>query len=248
VIALRTVALIDAAGGDPFDRVLGSTAIASVADATLILVRDRMQNAATLAVTGRDIEERELAIQRDPLTALWSVNGDGNPKTVALTPLHHRVLNGVSEGHNTNSKLCDLLGKSKGEVGKLLSVLVERGHLEKYAGVYGRVGSQSGSQGSQSGTDELRTIESTSRTIENGPVRNGSQGSQGLAQTEKASSLMLELPGLQTHCEPCEPDHLHAGIGRVEQDKSGSQPPKSHLRTVANLRTAELVASSWEDE
>ena len=199
-------------GGDPFDRVLGSTAIASVADATLILARDRMQNAATLAVTGRDIEERELAIQRDPDTALWSLNGDGNPKTVALTPLHTQMLEAITDGVNTNKALCDLLGKRKAHVSNLLRRLTERGHIEQQAGVYIPRVHKEVHNSSQPGSQPCELDKEASDTAENTSSTQGTQGTQHTEHSEQ--SELFESEATQSLVNPvncCElPENMRA--------------------------------------
>lgn len=61
--------------GDVFDEVTGSTAITGGADATLILKRARNEQEVLLHVTGRDVEEQELAIHWDKDTGDWRLLG-----------------------------------------------------------------------------------------------------------------------------------------------------------------------------
>jgi len=65
-----------AAADDVLDTVNGSTGLAAAADAVLVLQRARGQVEATLSVTGRDIEERELALRFDPTLMAWTLVGD----------------------------------------------------------------------------------------------------------------------------------------------------------------------------
>jgi hypothetical protein len=60
---------------DPFDTISGTLGLSGAADALLVLQRERGQHDAALHVTGRDLEERELALSWDRECALWSVLG-----------------------------------------------------------------------------------------------------------------------------------------------------------------------------
>lgn len=61
---------------DPLEEVSGSTGLTGAVDSVLVLKRDRTQADGVLFATGRDIEERELALQFDKSTGLWTVLGD----------------------------------------------------------------------------------------------------------------------------------------------------------------------------
>jgi hypothetical protein len=63
-------------GEDILDEVSGTTGVAGAADTILILHRRRGQHDAALHVTGRDIDEQELAITWDRETCRWSVLGE----------------------------------------------------------------------------------------------------------------------------------------------------------------------------
>ena len=56
--------------------IMGATSKTGAADALLGLYRQRGQQDATLKVTGRDIEERELAVKFDQVTGCWQLLGD----------------------------------------------------------------------------------------------------------------------------------------------------------------------------
>jgi hypothetical protein len=61
---------------DPLDEVSGTLGLTGAADAVLVLRRARGQCDATLCVTGRDVDERDLALRWDSAYALWSALGD----------------------------------------------------------------------------------------------------------------------------------------------------------------------------
>src|SRR5439155_20158722 len=62
---------LDAA--DPVDTVSAALGLAGAADAVLVLKLDRGQADATLFVTGRDLEEQELALRWDQELCAWAI-------------------------------------------------------------------------------------------------------------------------------------------------------------------------------
>lgn len=60
---------------DPIDDIVGLTAKAAVADAVLGLTKQQGKAGAVLKVTGRDIEEQELALSWDAVTCAWQLEG-----------------------------------------------------------------------------------------------------------------------------------------------------------------------------
>jgi len=65
-----------AGASDPLDEVSGSTGLTGVVDSVFVLKRERGRADAVLHVSGRDIEERELAITFDEQTGDWTLAGD----------------------------------------------------------------------------------------------------------------------------------------------------------------------------
>lgn len=61
---------------DVLDMVSGSTGLTGSADTVLVMQRERSSADAELHVVGRDMEERELALQFDSTTLTWDVLGD----------------------------------------------------------------------------------------------------------------------------------------------------------------------------
>jgi hypothetical protein len=115
--------------GDLIDDVLGSTGKAATADAILGLVRERGKQGAILRVTGRDVEEHDLALTWDRLTCCWQLLGDANE--VARTRGYQEVLEALAAlgGEGTTKELTDYLGKDKGNVSHLLADLVNEGKV-----------------------------------------------------------------------------------------------------------------------
>jgi hypothetical protein len=61
---------------DSLEQVMGSTGITGAADAIWVLKRGRGEGNGILTVTGRDIEEQELAVMFDKNTCQWTALGD----------------------------------------------------------------------------------------------------------------------------------------------------------------------------
>ncbi len=56
---------------DPLEQISGSMGISGSADTLLVLQRSRGKADANLLITGRDIEEQELALRFDPVMGTW---------------------------------------------------------------------------------------------------------------------------------------------------------------------------------
>jgi hypothetical protein len=63
---------------DALDEISGTLGFAGSADGTLILTRARNENEAALFVTGRDVEDKKLALLFDPAHAIWTCQGDAD--------------------------------------------------------------------------------------------------------------------------------------------------------------------------
>jgi hypothetical protein len=74
-----------AAAEDVVDEISGTLGLAGAADGLLILTRSRSENEANLFITGRDVEERELALQFDTGTFVWSCLGSAKERTDSKT-------------------------------------------------------------------------------------------------------------------------------------------------------------------
>ena len=77
-------------GGDVIDDVLGSTTKTGHCDAVLGLFKERGKSGAVLKITGRDVEERELALTWDTLT--WSWQLVGNVTDLTLTERRQEIV------------------------------------------------------------------------------------------------------------------------------------------------------------
>lgn len=121
-----------AQGGDPFDQVLGSRALTSNMDLTMVLTRTRMQQDAVLDVTGRDVEESKINVTFDKTSCRWDVTAhESGP---ALSPEKQLVLDAVQQGFTKATAVAEHLGKKRPAVANHLTDLVREGHLVRLGG------------------------------------------------------------------------------------------------------------------
>ena len=113
--------------GDPFDQIIGSRALTSNMDATLMITRARMESDARLDVTGRDIEEASISLTFDKTTCRWNEN------TKILAPAlnyeRQQVLDAFSAGYTSAQAIADHVGKNRTTVQNLMKALVDENLL-----------------------------------------------------------------------------------------------------------------------
>lgn len=130
-----TILLIDhqrknnVGSGDAIDDILGATSKAGVLDVAMGLYRKRGEKTATLKVTGRDIDERELAVDFDRDTGSWKLVGTGSG--VRADTIQADILSAIDEhgGEATAAQLADWLGKRPNNITRELLELVAKGEL-----------------------------------------------------------------------------------------------------------------------
>lgn len=107
-------------GEDPVEQVSGTMGLTGAADAILMLRRARNQPEATLIITGRDVEERELALKWDPAYCLWSVLGDA--QVVYRSNERKAILEALrAEGRAMSAKdIAQTLGEKENNIKQLM--------------------------------------------------------------------------------------------------------------------------------
>ncbi|MFD2610363.1 AAA family ATPase [Deinococcus taklimakanensis] len=113
--------------GDPFDQILGSTAIMSNSDASLLLERGRNEQQARLHVTGRDVEEREIALQRNGVH--WELSAAAAEPP--LSSARQGIIDAIRAGKRSPSEIVKATSRERGAVQQLLKVLVSEGLVIK---------------------------------------------------------------------------------------------------------------------
>jgi hypothetical protein len=118
------------AAEDPVDSVSGTLGLTGAADAVLVLKRERGQHDAALFVTGRDIDERELALRWDPQFALWSILGDAEEYRISAERQRVLALFERSPKAMTPAEVAALIDKSRNATKKMLWLMASDGQLE----------------------------------------------------------------------------------------------------------------------
>jgi len=111
---------------NPVDDILGSTGKAAVCDCILGLYREQGKRGATLKITGRDIEERDLALEWDGLTCCWQSLGEAGE--VKADSLKSDILQAIQELDAmgelpTTTRIASHCGHDKGNVSRCLAEL-----------------------------------------------------------------------------------------------------------------------------
>lgn len=124
---------------DPVTDVLGSTGKGAVADAIMGLYRIEGRPGAILALTGRDVEEKRLALAFDKDTHTWQDTGMSYA-TLKLSDNRRAALDVVAGmGQVTCQEVADALDKPKSNVYRTLKDLVTEGFLTREGDNYSLV-------------------------------------------------------------------------------------------------------------
>jgi 5S rRNA maturation endonuclease (ribonuclease M5) len=119
---------------DVLDSVSGSNGLTGAADSIIILTRERGKEHGNLFITGRDVEEQELAISFDKDSCTWNLLGDA--KQYRIPPDHIRILEIMKSANIplTPSQIAPLVGKSSDATKQIIGrmhnelVIIKVGH------------------------------------------------------------------------------------------------------------------------
>jgi hypothetical protein len=122
----------------PIDDILGSTAKAAIADGALGLYREQGKHGATLKVTGRDVEEKELALTWDVDYCCWQSLGDASE--VRKDTLQADIITTIQalqeDGKTpTTARIAKFLKQRDSNVSAALGELLNAGKVRKGAKV-----------------------------------------------------------------------------------------------------------------
>lgn len=216
---------------DFLDTVSGSTGLTGVADAVLVLTRQRGEADAVLHITGRDVEEAEHALSFDPERGMWSLLGEAS--RYALTKERQLILTHLGSQHApcAPKDVSVATGLSRGSVRNLLGKLLSEGLVRSpERGLY--------TTPSESGDSDDRRRERESRT----------------AQTPVIASVTGEMTAVTTHA-PVTPvtglPALPMTGGKAAQDtKTKLLSPLSSLSTPVSANAmpeVEELRCRWRD-
>ncbi len=161
--------------GDDLDTVMGSTGITSAADTIMVLKRERRQNQGSLLISGREVEERELALQFEPDNLLWKLLGPANEIRMSQERLELIDLLRKESGEMRLKDITEALGKKRPVLSKLLSGLIESGLVEQPK--YGFYKAAPTSSGETSDCGERGESSDTGKTRDEGETENEGESS-----------------------------------------------------------------------
>jgi hypothetical protein len=116
---------------DPLDLLSGTRGLPGAADTGLILRRPRGQNVARLFITGRHIEERELALEWSPANGRSNVVGDA--EEVLISKERQKIRGAISgaDGPMSPKEVSEATGLPHGSVKVMMPQMVDDGVLGK---------------------------------------------------------------------------------------------------------------------
>jgi hypothetical protein len=117
---------------DVIEEVSGTLGLAGSADGTMVLVRARGENEATLHVTGRDVDEQQLALVFDPATCCWTSEGDSKLKTASK--VKQRIMDAYRLQPHARfwpSALAEMLGMERDCVKRTMYRMADEGILKR---------------------------------------------------------------------------------------------------------------------
>jgi len=117
---------------DALETVSGTMGLTGSADAVLVLRRGRFKATAVLAVMGRDIEERELALRFEPSTGWWTLVGDAGE--VARTEGQTAIIEALRKtaGGLRISDLALVCGKNVGATKQLVLRMLDGAKIVRF--------------------------------------------------------------------------------------------------------------------
>lgn len=120
---------------DVITDILGSTAKGAMCDTSWGLYRERGKVLARLAVTGREISERNLALKMDWERGFWSSEGDAD--ALALTERRQEILDALRDmGKVTLAQVAQAVGQDRSNTHKRLVDLVSAGKVKHEDNLY----------------------------------------------------------------------------------------------------------------
>jgi hypothetical protein len=121
---------------DVVSNILGSTAKGASPDTIWGLYRDRGKPGAKLAITGRDVEERTLALTMAWDLGCWQYDGDA--EDIALTERRQEIIAALHDlgGKAKLKTICETISQDRGNTYRRLQDLVNAGQVKNEGGWY----------------------------------------------------------------------------------------------------------------
>ena len=121
-------------GDDVFDSVSGTGGITGCADSIMVLQRAAGSPNGTLWITGRDVEEQEIAMTFSPDTCRWRV--DGAAGEVRMSDARRRIIDLLKDEGvpMTTTAIAKALGESYDSAKKCLQRMADAGQVNRAEG------------------------------------------------------------------------------------------------------------------
>ncbi len=118
-------------GDDKFEEISGSYGLTGGTDAMMVLTKDRARCDGVLYITGRDLQEKELALKWNDTTTSWSLLGNAVEYKMSLE--RQQIIEVL---RNTNipmsiSAVSSELGKNKNTIKNTLNAMYKAGLISK---------------------------------------------------------------------------------------------------------------------
>jgi hypothetical protein len=125
-----------AASDDPLEQLSGTTGLTGAADTIWILKRGRIQASAELLVTGRDVEEQEIALEFNAQVGTWTDIGDAEYHRTTIE--RQRVVNVLRQASKPMQpkEITEELGMKSSTVRSTLSRMAKDGEVQRTKGGY----------------------------------------------------------------------------------------------------------------
>lgn len=127
-----------AASEDVIEEISGTLGISGAADGAIVLKRARGETGGTISITGRDVDERDMAVEFDPITCAWKCLGN------AIQVGHSKVRAAIAVAFKnkpdalwTPSELASIIGLDREVVKSEIYRLVGEDALRKVGPRYG---------------------------------------------------------------------------------------------------------------
>ena len=120
---------------DAIADILGSTAKGAMTDTAWGLYRERGKQGARLVITGREVEEKNLALRMDWARGYWDLEGDAD--ALAITERRQEILDAVNTlGRAKLRDIAEALDQNKGNVYQRLQDMSNAGLVRVENGFY----------------------------------------------------------------------------------------------------------------
>lgn len=191
-------------GEDPFETISGSYGMTGPADGMLVLKRTRGEADATLHITGRDVEDRNLALRFTGETGEWRLLGDA--RHYALSAERRQIIETLDTHPGLKPKeLADQSGLKHASVKHLLIRMRDEGLLKsdgegRYTlihPIHPRVENPSGTQGDgeQSAIRRHSPVHPSGDTVNDGERKAFTQESTSHTQKKTTVNAVNDTPG-----------------------------------------------------